>query len=111
MSTTRRPPDDPVVITDAANPRFSADALRALKKATGRTMTDLLADEGDDADRFQALAFCELYRRLSPLGHLPDAGELWDRAGAVEVEFSKEERDPLAGASSTTSPPFVTTGE
>lgn len=103
--------DAPVVVRDTANPRFSADALRALKKATGRTMTDLLSDEADDADRFQALAFCELYRRLSPLGHLPDAGELWDRAGAVEVEFAKEVRDPLPAAPSTTSPPFVTTGE
>jgi hypothetical protein len=108
--TTKRP-DEPVVIADTANPRFSADALRALNKATGRTMTELFADEADEVDRFQTLAFFELYRRLSHLGHLPDAAELWDRAGAVEVEFAKEApRDPLLDGSSTTSPPSVDIG-
>jgi len=94
--------------------RASADAMRAFTKATGRTLTDVLQGE-DDADRFQALAFFELHARAARAGHLPDAGELYERAGAVEIEFSPSSTpvvaDPLGAASSTTSPLSAATGE
>jgi hypothetical protein len=102
--------DDPISINSDAPLRLSADALRCLKKATGRTMSELLTDDDDDVGRFQVLAFAELYRRLARLGHLPDAGELWERAGAVELDFVSERRDPTPGESSTGSPPSVATG-
>ena len=111
--TERKPAirgDDPIEIKTGAALRLSADALRALKKATGRTMSELLTDEDDDVSRFQVVAFAELYRRYQRLGHLPDAGTIWERAGAVELDFVTERLDPTAGESSTGSPPSATTG-
>lgn len=95
--------DDPVEIS-AGNLRLSADAIRALKKATGRTMTELLNDDDDEAAKFQVMGFGELYRRHARLGHLPDPAELWERAGVVELEFVNERPDPTNGEPSKTSP-------
>ena len=61
--------DEPIEVGAEHPLRLSADALRSLKKATGRTMTDLLADEDDEVSRFQVLAFAELHRRAARLGH------------------------------------------
>jgi hypothetical protein len=94
------PYDDPIEVGAEHPLRLSADALRALKKATGRTMTDLLADEDDEVSRFQVLAFAELHRRAARLGHLPDAAELWERAGRVELDFVPVERLDPTGAGS-----------
>lgn len=102
---------EPVELT-AGTIRLSADAMRSLQKATGRTMTDLIQDEDDVANRFQVMAFAQLHRRGSRLGHLPPADELWEAAGAVDIEFEADAPiDPLDGASLTTSPPSVTSGE
>lgn len=101
--------DDPVEIS-AGNLRLSADAIRALKKATGRTMTELLDDDDDEAAKFQVMGFGELYRRAVRNMHdgrvtdPPDAAELWERAGAVELEFVNERPDPTNGEPSKTSP-------
>jgi hypothetical protein len=81
-------------------------------------MSDLLGDEDDEVARLQAIAFAELYRRDvhreatggHPTGEEPDAGELWERAGTVELEFVIAPPDPLAGGSSGTSPPSATSG-
>jgi len=92
--------DEPIEVGAEHPLRLSADGLRALKKATGRTMTDLLADDDDEPARFQVLAFAELHRRASRAGHLPDAAELWERAGRVELDFVQTERlDPTGGGS------------
>lgn len=102
---------EPVELT-VGTIRLSADAMRSLQKATGRTMTDLIQDEDDVANRFQVMAFAQLYRRGARLGHLPPADELWEAAGAVDIEFEADGPvDPLDAASSTTSPPSVATGE
>lgn len=103
----------PVAIDPNKPLRASADAMRAYTKATGTTLTDALQGE-DDADRFQALAFFELHARATKAGHLPDAGELYERAGAVTIMFeaaAPDTADPLGGASSRTSPPSAGTGE
>ena len=43
---------DDVILIDPDRPlRLSPDAMRALTKATGRTMTELLNDEDDEANR------------------------------------------------------------
>jgi hypothetical protein len=96
--------DDPVEISPG-NMRFSVDAIRALRKASGRTMSELLGDDDDEAAKFQAMSFAELYRRSAREGHVPDAGELWERAGRVELVFVNAERpDPTRGERSRTSP-------
>jgi hypothetical protein len=103
--------DDPVEVTPGSI-RLSADAMRALKKATGRQMGELLADDDDEAAKFQVMGFAELHRRYTRLGHLPDPAELWERAGIVELSFVPGDRpDPTSGESSTTSPPSAATGE
>ena len=91
--------------------RLSADAMRALKKATGRNMSDLLNDDDDEATRLQVTAFAELHRRGVRMGHLPDAATLWEQAGTVPIDFAVPESiDPLGGEYSTTSPPSAPTG-
>ena len=87
-----------------------AEAMRSLKKATGRSMTELLQDEEDEGNRIQVMAFAELHRRAARAGHLPDADELWTLAGTVEVEFTAPTVDPLDDGSSPTSPPSAGTG-
>ena len=102
---------DPVTLEPGAV-RMSAEAMRGLKKATGRSMTDLLQDDDDEANRLQVMAYGELWRRAHRLGHLPDAATMWDYAGMVELEFVVERQiDPLEGGSSTTSPHSAATGE
>ncbi len=109
---------EPVVISEERPLRVSASAMRALAKVTGRSMTDLLqgADDPDaEADRMQAVAFLELYKRTARLGHIPDPGVLWDQAGDVEIDVAAKPtdrvEDPLGGESSKTSPRSVVTGE
>jgi hypothetical protein len=102
--------DDPVEISPGRPLRISADSLRALRKASGRSMSELMADDEDEALRFQVMGFAELYRRYSRAGHLPDAGELWERAGLVELVFLPEQLDPTNGEPSTTSPPSADIG-
>jgi hypothetical protein len=109
--TSRDYLDEPIEVGQDHPLRLSAEGLRALKKATGRTLSDLLNDDEDEAARFQVLAFAELHRRAARVGHLPDAGDLWERAGVIELDFVAAERlDPLDAKSSTTSPPSPATG-
>lgn len=109
--TSRDYLDEPIEVGADHPLRLSAEGLRALKKATGRTLSDLVNDDEDEAARFQVLAFAELHRRAARTGHLPDAGELWERAGVIELDFVAAERlDPLDARSSTTSPPSAATG-
>lgn len=101
---------DPVTITPNKPLRLSAEAMRALKKATGQQISDL-ANGDDEADRLQVLAFAELHRRAALAGHMPDAGALWEAAGLVEIDFQNAEPlDPLDGGSSTISPPSAASG-
>jgi hypothetical protein len=103
--------DDEVVVDTERPFRMSPDAMRALTKATGSSLTDILQGD-DDALRWQATAFGELHRRLARGGHLPDAETLWQRAGlAVIVISAPTAPDPLGAAFSTTSPPSVDSGE
>lgn len=103
--------DEPVEISLDKPLRLSADTIRALKKATGLSMTEMLNDDEDEANRIQVVAFAELHRRGVRSGHLPDAATLWEQAGAIDVDFARPEpMDPTAGESSPTSPPSAATG-
>jgi hypothetical protein len=101
---------EPVTL-QATSIRLSADAMRALKKATGRSMSEMMQDDDDEANRFQVMAFAKLHRRGVQMGHLPDAGTLWEAAGTVDIELEADGPiDPLGGGFSTTSPPSAATG-
>jgi hypothetical protein len=98
--------DEPVIIAEEKPLRVSAAGMRALAKATGRSMTELLQGSDDpdaEADRMQAVAFLELYKRAAKLGHLPDAGTLWEQAGDAEIDVQSAPPnrvdDPLDGGS------------
>jgi hypothetical protein len=102
------------VIIEADRPlRMSPDCMRMLRKATGQSLTDILTNEDEDENRMQAIAFAELHRRLAPLGHLPDAAQLWERAGRTLIVMQAPENmpDPLGGEYSTTSQPSADSGE
>ena len=104
--------DDETVVVQSDHPlRLSADAMRSLVKATGRSMSELLQDDDDEANRVQVMAFAELHRRGVRSGHLPDAAQLWERAGVVPVEFGAARSDPLDGESSETSLRSADTGD
>ena len=103
--------DEPVDIVPGTL-RMSVAAMASLKKATGRGLGELLQDD-DETLKFQTMAFVELFRRYARLGHIPDAGELWERAEMVELNFVQgaPEVDPTSGATSTISLPSVDIGE
>jgi len=97
---------EPVVISAERPMRATANGMKALAKATGHSMTELLQgtdDPDSEAERMQAVAFLELYKRASKLGHVPDAGTLWEQAGDVEIDVQTSEPsrmdDPLDGGS------------
>ena len=103
----------PVTISPDRPLRTSADAMRSYTKACGRTLSEVLSEGEDDADRFQALAFFELHARAAKAGHLPDAGELYELAGRIELLFDTAVpvlADPLGDGSSTTLPLSAATG-
>jgi|SRR5215471_412566 len=92
--------------------RLSPDGVRALAKATGRSMTELLTDDADEANRFQVIVFADLHRRFSRSGHMPDAATLWEMAGRADVILEPDDvPDPLDSESSTLSLPSVDIGE
>ena len=111
MTSRRREPDAPVIV-EPGGLRLSASAMRGLSKATGRSMSELLNDDDDEANRLQVMAFAELHRRAVARypEPLPDPGELWERAGLVDLDLRAPTVDPLDGGSSTTSPPSAATG-
>lgn len=80
------PLPDSVTVSASLQVRFTPNEMRQLKQATGRTMTDLMGEDGDDADRMQAMAWLELRRQ----GHDPT----WDQAGDVALVFEAEAPDP-----------------
>lgn len=97
-------PDFIVVSAQPGEFRLSPNELRRLKDETGRTLTELVGDDADEADRMQALVWLKLrrdgYRDVT-----------WDEAGDVEVEYSEPTPDPTNAARSMTSPDSATTGE
>ena len=64
MPTTRR---CTVSLDATMGVRFSPNELRALKAETGRSMTELLGPEADDADRMQTVAWLRLRRDGNPV--------------------------------------------
>lgn len=67
------------IAIEATGIRFTPNELRALKAETGRSMTELMGPDADEADRMQTLAWLNLRRdgRAVP----------WDKCGDVAMEF------------------------
>ena len=86
--------DDAIHVNPRGGFRTRASDARALTKATGRTLGELLAGE-DMADQLQAFAFIELRRRERDAQPHPDRGEFiyrdpaetWELAGETDVEM------------------------
>jgi hypothetical protein len=71
-----------ISVAGAEDLRVTPNELRMLKAVTGKTMTDLMGEEADDADRMQAVVWLELRRR----GYTP----AWEDAGDVAISFTGE---------------------
>ena len=86
-----------VVLTEATGVRFSPNELRALKAETGRSMTDLLGPEADDADRMQTIAWLRLRRDGNPVrvGRLRRRRDRDQRARAARP-YERRALDELA---------------
>ena len=92
--------------------RLSPDAMRALKKATSRSMSELLNDEDDEGNRLQVMAFAELPAWRSPRPHGGRRDVMGPRPAVMEIEFTAPEAfRPLKDVSLPTSPPSVDIGE
>ena len=81
--------DEAEVVVTSRGFRVRANDIRALRKATGLSMTDLLNSD-DMADQTQAMAFLTLRRRHPD----SDPGELWEIAGDTDVAFEDEVPTP-----------------
>jgi hypothetical protein len=90
-----RPIPDVVTIDPAAMEiRMSPNELRQLKADTGRNLSDLLGEGGDDADRLQTTVWLSLRRDGFDLS--------WNRCGDIAIEFSAgTTADPTNGGSTT----------
>lgn len=86
------PTPQPNSVTFDANAgvRFTPNELRALKAETGRSMTDLLGPDADDADRMQTIGWLNLRRQGTP--------RPWDECGDVSIEIQIEPPDPTTAA-------------
>jgi hypothetical protein len=80
-----------IVLTQTSGARFTPNELRRLKDETGRTMTELLGPEADDADRMQTLTWLRLLRD----GHTVK----WDECADVAIEIVVAPDDPTSGGS------------
>ena len=81
-----------VTITDSPDIRFSSNEIRRLKAQTGRTMSELMGADADDADRLQGMVWLALHRQ-----GFTEA--TWEDAGEVEIRFEVEVPDPTSGES------------
>jgi hypothetical protein len=97
-----RPLPDVIVISGSGDLRLTANEMRRLKEASGRTMTELMGEGADEADRLQAMVWLRLRRD----GHDPT----WEQAGDVALETEEEPPDPTSGERSTSSPSSVGSG-
>ena len=79
--------------TATANVRLTPNELRHLKSETGRNLSDLLGEDGDDADRLQMLAWLHLRRE----GFAVD----WEACGDVAIVFAATTPDPIPAGSTT----------
>ena len=85
--------------------RMRASDAKAVMKASGRTLTELIDDSADLGDKLQAFAFLELRKLDRANGEESDPGELWSLAEDVDVDLIMDGEvptpDPLSATSSS----------
>ena len=79
---------DFIVISGAAGFRLSPNQIRALKAETGKTLTELMGDDADDADRMQSMVWLQLRREGRTVK--------WDECGDVAVDYEEALPDPTS---------------
>jgi hypothetical protein len=102
-SVIQMPPRLPEAVTVSGDFRMTANEMRRLKEVSGRTMTELMGEEADDADRVQAMVWLKLRRE----GHDPT----WDQAGDVGIDYAAPVPDPTSDEHSKSSPDSAGSGE
>jgi hypothetical protein len=75
-----------VTVTQTSGVRFTPNELRVLKAETGKTMTQLMGPEADDADRMQTIAWLRLRRD----GHAVK----WEDCGDIAIDIEVAADDP-----------------
>ena len=96
-------PDSVTITGQPSDFRLTANEMRKLKAASGHTMTDLMGETADEADRMQAMVWLLLRR-----DGFTDV--TWDQAGDVAVEYEEPEPDPTSGERSSSSPTSAASG-
>jgi hypothetical protein len=87
--------------TEVSKPRFTPRELRLIREQTGRSFTQIMADDDSD-DRFVVFAWLKLRRD----GHDLEWADLDD----VVISLTTAEPDPTNGRPPTISPPSAATG-
>jgi hypothetical protein len=77
-----------VKFSTAGGVRFTPNEIRALKAETGRTLTDMLGPDADDADRMQTIAWLNLRRDGNAVA--------WADCGDVAIEVETPTPDPTS---------------
>jgi hypothetical protein len=91
--TQLHPPEVPDTLeidpTGMAEVAMSANELRTLKVDTGKSLSELLGDDADDADRLQVMVWLRLARDGIPC--------TWHQAGDVHVTYRVASSPDSAG--------------
>jgi hypothetical protein len=103
MPDRPRPLPDFVRVGGIGDVRLSPNEVRMLRAATGKTMTNLLGDDADDADKLQATVWLTLRRD----GYSPT----WDDCGDIQISMGgADESDPTNAPSPTERPSSADSG-
>jgi hypothetical protein len=104
-NVSKLPPPLPTEITIKGTPdvRLTANEMRRLKADTGKTLTDLMGEDADEADRMQTMVWLELRRQ--------DFDVHWTDVGDVALEFVPEPPDPMSGGLPNSSQHSADSGE
>lgn len=72
-------PESVEVSGNPGDMRWTPNEMRALKEASGQTMTELMGESAELEDQMQAVVWLKLYQA----GHRPS----WDQAGDVGIQY------------------------
>lgn len=88
-----RIPDEVEIDPSKMSVRMTPNELRLLKLQTGRNLSDLLGEDGEDADRLQMTVWLKLRREGVPVD--------WEACGDIAIVFADSAQDPTNADSTT----------